>query len=308
VTALSVDYRGYGESGGTPHDKLSSDDLTKMMATTWPGDIDAALAFLSRQPGVKAERVGAAGGSCGVNNAVQLARRHDHVKALALLAGGTDRAGRLFLEESTAPPVFAAAAADDQYANFVEIMSWLFGVSHRPESRLAQYASGGHAAVIFKTHPELADALATWFAGVLLDSHPALPATNGVPLAPGILVTLHAIDQPGGAAAEIARRGRAPAGSHADPRLPESFVNQLGYEHMLMKDDSAAIDLMKLNALMYPHSPNTMDSLSDAYLAAGDKVSALAAATQVLVRLETPRRKADLRRVAEGKIKQLSAR
>jgi tetratricopeptide (TPR) repeat protein len=281
-----------------------------MMASTWPGDIDAAFAFLSRQPGVAMERVGAGGGSCGVNNAVQLARRHGNVKALALLAGPTDRGGRLFLESGAGPPVFAAAAADDQYANFVQIMSWLFGVSHRPESRLAQYPDGGHAAVMFRKHPDLADAIARWFTAVLTNRPDALPATNGVPLAPAVLDGLHDIDRPGGAASAIRRRA-APETASGDPLLPEYFVNQLGYEHMLMKDFPGAIDLMKLNAAMYPASPNALDSLGDVYLAAGDKESALAAATRTLDLLDkdsvnTPRRKADIREAAEAKIKRLS--
>jgi dienelactone hydrolase len=310
ITALSVDYRGYGESGGTPHDKLTNDELTKMMATTWPADIDAAFAFLSRQSGVNMERVGAGGGSCGVSNAVQLARRHGNVKALALLAGPTDREGRLFLEGPAPPPVFAAAAADDQYADFVQIMSWLFGVSQRSESRLAQYPTGGHAAIIFKTHPELADTIARWFAAVLPGTPGAVPATNGVPLAPGILEELHEIDRAGGAAAAIKRRAETPEDPR-NTRLPEYPVNQLGYEHMLMKDYPAAIELMKLNAVMYPDSPNTQDSLGDVYLAAGDKVSALATARRTLVLLDkdtidTPQQKNRLRNAAEGKIKQLS--
>src|SRR5580765_5506932 len=49
ITALAIDYRGYGESGGTPHDRLSNADQAKMIATVWPGDIDAAFAFLSKQ-------------------------------------------------------------------------------------------------------------------------------------------------------------------------------------------------------------------------------------------------------------------
>jgi dienelactone hydrolase len=150
ITALSIDYRGYGESGGTPHDRLANAELASMMSTVWPSDIDAAFDFLGRQPGVTMARVGAGGGSCGVNNAVQLARRHGNVRALALLAGPADRDGRLFLEGPAAPPVFAAAAADDRYADFVAIMSWLFGVSHSSESRLAQYPVGGHAAIIFQ--------------------------------------------------------------------------------------------------------------------------------------------------------------
>jgi len=310
ITALAIDYRGYGESGGTPYNKLSNIELTKMMATTWPTDIDTAFAFLSRQPGVKMDRVGAGGGSCGVNNAVQLARRHDNVKALALLAGPTDRDGRLFLAGATAPPVFAAAAADDKYANFVQIMSWLYGVSPHAESRLAQYPTGGHAAIIFNTYPGLADTIAKWFAAVLPSTPGALPTTNGVPLAPAILTELHDIDQPGGAAAAIKRLGTsAPHG----PLVPEYFVNQLGYEHMLMKDNAGAIDLMKLNTVLYPTSPNTMDSLGDVYLAAGDKGAALETAKRTLVLLEhdtvdTSQRKTDLRNAAEGKIKQLSGR
>lgn len=308
ITALSVDYRGYGESGGTRHDKLSNEELAKQQSTTWPIDIDSAFAFLSRQPGVKMDRAGAAGGSCGVNNAVQLARRHDNVKALALLAGGPDRDGRLFLETQTAPPVFAAAAADDKYADFVAIMSWIFGTSKRPESRLAQYPTGGHAAVIFKTHPGLADTIATWLAGVLANPPHPLPTTNGVPLPPDVLAGLHAVDRPGGAAALMRHLGERASAPTDVPRLPEYFVNQLGYEHMVMKDYPTAIDLMKLNSATYPDSPNAMDSLGDVYLASGDTASASAAAKRALTVLDrdtvdTPERKAAIRTSAEGKIK-----
>jgi len=66
ITALSVDYRGYGESGGTPHEKLSNAELTEQQTKVWPSDVDSAFAFLSRQQGVDVKRMGAAGGSCGV--------------------------------------------------------------------------------------------------------------------------------------------------------------------------------------------------------------------------------------------------
>jgi dienelactone hydrolase len=312
ITTLSFDHRGYGESPGTPWNKLPNADLATQMTTVWPGDIDSAFALLSRQPGVDTTRMGAAGGSCGVNNAVQLARRHANVKALALLAGPTDRDGRLFLEGANAPPVFAAAAGDDKYANFVQIMSWTYGVSKRPESRFAQYPTGGHAAVMFGTHPGLADTITMWFAAVLPAATGPLPSTNGVPLDPAVVAGLHAVDQPGGAAAAIRQLADAKT-AQAVPRLPEYFVNQLGYEHMLMKDYPTAIELMKLNGALYPASPNTMDSLGDVYLAAGDTAQALAASRRTLVLLEkdtadTPQRKSDIKGSAEGKIKQLSKR
>src|SRR5262245_6018126 len=114
ITALAVDYRGFGESAGPRYDTLSREQQAAVTTDAWPGDFDAALAFLSRQSGVDAARIGAAGGSCGVNTAIHLARRHANVKALALLAGPADREARSFIEAPGAPPVFAAAAADDR--------------------------------------------------------------------------------------------------------------------------------------------------------------------------------------------------
>jgi dienelactone hydrolase len=300
ITALSIDYRGFGESGGTRYDTLTGEQQAALTANAWPGDFDAALAFLSRQAGVDARRLGAAGGSCGVNNAIRLAARHANVKALALLAGPADREARAFIEAPGAPPIFAAAAADDRYADFVLVSSWLFGISPSTASRFAQYPDGGHAAVVFRAHPDLADQIAQWF-GAVLDNTPAsLPATNGVPMAPAVLQGLKAIERPGGAAA-------------AHPPLPEYIVNWLGYEHLALKDGGTALEIMKLNATSHPASANAQDSLGDACLAAGDTVSALAAAKRTLELLDadttdTPQRKAGIRSAAEAKIAKLSAR
>src|SRR6201988_4864393 len=45
----------------------------------------------------------------------------------------------------------------------------------------------------------------------------------------------------------------------------------MGYEHLQSGDAKTAIDIFKLNAASYPDSPNVFDSLSDAYLADGQK-------------------------------------
>ena len=298
ITALSIDYRGYGESGGTPHDQLSAEQQAAVAAQA-PADVDAALAFLSRQSGVDATRLGAAGGSCGVNHAIHLAQRHANVKALALLAGPADRDARAFISAPGAPPVFTAAAADDRYADFVLVGSWQFGISPRSESRFAQYPDGGHAAVVFRAHPELADLLVQWFGAVLRDTPASLPKTNGVPMAPAVLQGLKAIEQRGGTATE-------------HPPLPEYIVNWLGYEHLALKDNALALEILQLNAAAYPSSANAQDSLGDAYLAAGDHASALAAAKRTLELLDTDttdtaERKAAIRSSADAKIKRLSS-
>ena len=90
-------------------------DALQLVNGKWPGDIDAALTFLLSQPGVDRTRVGVGGGSCGVTQAVGVARRHRDVRSLVLLAGPIDQEGRRFLVRNPWMPVFASAAADDQY-------------------------------------------------------------------------------------------------------------------------------------------------------------------------------------------------
>ncbi len=313
ITALSVDYRGYGESGGPRYEKLDQAALNKMITEQWPSDIDVAFAYLSKQPGVDTTRMAASGGSCGVDNALQLARRHKNVKALALLAGGADRAGRQFIAAPGAPPIFAAAAADDKYADFVAIMGWFTALSSNPQSRMAQYRDGGHAAVVFAKHPGLADTIALWFAGVLKTRGGALPKTNGVPMKADAARVLHEIDQPGGAIAVGKRLAAARSKQPGAQLFSEFFVNSLGYEHLAANDVAGAFEIMKLNVAAYPTSPNAMDSLGDIHLARGDSAAALDAAKKTLVLLDkdtvdTPERKAQIREAAVGKITRLSSR
>ena len=64
--------------------------------------------------------------------------------------------------------------------------------------------------------------------------------------------------------------------------FPESETNQLGYQ--LLQDGNAkdAVEVFKLNVDAYPASANTYDSLSDGYLALGNKAAALRYAEKTL--------------------------
>src|SRR5271163_2158777 len=72
INALTIDNRGFGESGG-PRFEGASPEVSQRLNDKWPEDFDAAYRFLSEQPGVDKARLGAGGGSCGVNNALKLA-------------------------------------------------------------------------------------------------------------------------------------------------------------------------------------------------------------------------------------------
>lgn len=51
----------------------------------------------------------------------------------------------------------------------------------------------------------------------------------------------------------------------------EAKINQMGYEALAAGDVDRAIELFKLNAMAYPDSWNTYDSLGEAYAAKGEK-------------------------------------
>jgi len=114
INVLTLDYRGFGESCGTPNDKLTPEERKKIWTDVWPHDIDLAIPISCGNRASNATRFGAGGASCGVNNAIQLARRHPDVKALMLLSGPTDRDGRLFLQSSKGLPIFYSSSGGRQ--------------------------------------------------------------------------------------------------------------------------------------------------------------------------------------------------
>lgn len=53
--------------------------------------------------------------------------------------------------------------------------------------------------------------------------------------------------------------------------LNESYINGQGYQQLNAKAYKKAIDIFRINTLLYPESGNAYDSLGEAYLANGDK-------------------------------------
>jgi dienelactone hydrolase len=271
INVLTLDNRGFGESGGEPHDKLTPEQEGQVETQKWPGDIDTALLYLESQPGVRHDVIGAGGASCGVNNSVQAARRHPEVRSLVLLSGNTDLNGRQFLRSSATLPVFFAVADDDEFSPTVETLEWLYSLTPNPGKKLVHYATGGHGVEMFSAHPELPVAIVDWYVTTLITTPGRAPVLRDVPTIPQESHNLDLVDQPGGAAKvakmlEDARRRDPKAGLFS-----EGIVNYMGYEHLQSGDRKGAIEILKLNATAYPNSPNVYDSLSDAYLADGQK-------------------------------------
>lgn len=308
ISALTIDNRGFGESGG-PRFDLEKPDVQRQLIEKWPGDFDAAFAWLLAQPGVDKDRIGAGGGSCGVNNAVKLASRHPEVRSLVLLAGPTDSAGMDYLLQHAWLPIFTAAAADDQYdSQAPQLMRWFAELPGNPRNKFVGFADGRHGTEIFGPHPELVGQISAWFVDTLLKS-PAEPGARFTPRPTAISQFWSVASQRGGAAkaAQMFQDARK-----RDPKaflFPETALNQLGYARLQAGDKDDAVELFKLNVEAYPASSNARDSLADGYIARGENDLALAAEQKCLELLAADkiddRFKAQLRQSAEQKIAKL---
>jgi dienelactone hydrolase len=286
INVLTLDFRGFGDSGGTPLEKLTPEKAGRDMQEVWPGDVDLALKFLETQPGVSHDFIGAGGASCGVDQAVQLARRHAEVKSLVLLSEGTDRAGREFLRKSPKLPLFMAAADDDPDLGVVEIMQWLGDLSPDPSNKLMHYTTGGHGVEMFAAHKELPGMIVDWFRATLKDP-PSVPATRAAGSMSAESRFLELLDQPDGLSKAIAMFAEERRRDPKSVLFSEIVLNRIGYEHLVTGDSKGAIEMFKLNVTAYPSSPNVYDSLGDAYLANGQKDLARENAKKTLELLAT---------------------
>jgi len=308
IHVLTVDYRGFGESGGTPVKDLPPADFGKVMQEKWPGDIDVAFAYLQAQPGVSHTIAGAGGASCGVNQSIQLARRHPEVQTLVLLSGNTTRDGREFLSKSQKLPGLFSAADDDGGA--VEVMQWLYSLSSNPGSKFVQYQTGGHGTNMFAAHKELPDMIVAWYLQTLVKTPGSAPAAAASSHRPVDTNILQLIDSPGGAAKAQQKLEDARKKDLKANIFNEDLVNVLGYEHLQDGDTKGAVEILKLNATAYPNSPNVYDSLSDAYLADGQKDLARENAKKALQLLASnttydEQRRKGIQESAEDKLKDL---
>jgi len=303
---IALDYRGYGESRGTRSDDPQQQQW--IADREWPGDVDAAYAWLTSQPGVDKTRLGAAGASCGVNQAVQLARRHPEVRTVVLLSGAFTAKDREFVRDSAWLPIFGAASHGDGGA--VEAMRWGMGWSRNTANEFAVYQAAGHGAEMFAKEKDLQPKVLAWFERYVRDApatRPAVTTAAGPTVVEQFWTTLN---QPGGVTRARQLYDEAKARDKDVVLFPESETNLLGYQLMQNGDPKDAVTVLQMNLEAYPRSSNAADSLSDAWLAAGDKEQALTYARKAIAMLDedpnaTPQFRQLVRESAEGKIKQL---
>jgi len=307
ISVLTFDLRGYGDSEGERF-VPAPPEHKGAMTQHWPGDIDAAFDYLAGQAGVDKSRIGVGGASCGVNNAVETARRHPEVKSLVLLSGTTSEDGRAFLEAFDTRPVFVSASTGDDDA--LPYMQWLALFLHDPRSMLIACKDAGHGAEMFKVAKTLPNSIVDFFVRTLTETpRPGARRIAHISAATQFWATLTGPEGPARARAILSERLKNDP--LAAPTLfPEVVMNLYGYDRLQHGDTKEAIEVLKLNELAYPSSANVYDSLGDAYLADGQKEEALRYSEKALAMLGTnppddPDRAKAIRLNSEDRIRKL---
>ena len=164
VHVLTLDLRGFGDSGGQPLREIGFQTFMQHA----PGDVDAAFDYLTAQEGVDAESVGAGGASCGAMLTADLAARRD-VEALMLLSGPPSEAAVANMASSSDLAVFAAAATGDTVTPGVaDALQGAVDGSAHPHSTAKIYDGPEHGLPMFDKNPDLEPALVSWLKAELL--------------------------------------------------------------------------------------------------------------------------------------------
>ena len=309
MNVMTVDLRGYGDSEGTPIDKLTPGEANVVFNEKVPQDVESAYRFLIAQPTVSPDILVVGGASCGVNQSVHLAMKHPEVKALVLLSEITDIEGRNFLRAHPSLPLFLATAEDDDDPGVSDLMQWLSTFSTNAHTKFVRYKTGGHGVEMFAAHPELPATIVDWVK--IAVRSPKIAAVKSSPYASPETQFLDVLDQRGAAANAAPLYADASGRNRNGAAVSEVVLNRIGYDHLQNGDRKGAIAILKLNATLYPNSPNVYDSLGDAYLADGQNDLARQNAQKAIELLAhdttdpQDRRKA-IRDSAEQKLKQLS--
>jgi hypothetical protein len=250
------------------------------------------------------------------------------------MSGETFQDGLTFLARSPGLPKLFVVANDDEYPPTVEAMEWLYVKSSGVGKRFLRYpgreapwrgleappwvpATGSHGVDLFRRHPDLGDAIVRWSVTTLLRTPGHAPrgqADAAVLPSADVLKQLDAGD-----VETVARRLTEVRRRDPNAQLfPEITANILGYDRLRAGDPRSAVAILKLVSIAYPRSADAADSLTDAYLAAGETRLARQSAEKALTLLgpgtprgsmwqETEERRAYIRQNVEKNLKTLSA-
>ncbi|MBA6301852.1 S9 family peptidase [Colwellia sp. MB02u-14] len=171
IHALSLDFRGYGESAkgefnfekvrALPSDKQSA--AWQKLSTLWPSDVQLAYNYLKNNMSDKGI-VGVVGASCGGYQAITLAEKNP-ISVMGFFSSGQseDNIARYTKTLANKPTLIIASEKD---TGTYESAQKLFSASTNMGSKFIAYKGTAHGYPLLDSDTELAGYMVSW-----LDSH-----------------------------------------------------------------------------------------------------------------------------------------
>lgn len=166
IKVLTVDFRGYGTSGGeqipgvTPQAQARRDAVMKEKG---PGDVDAMHSYLVSQTTVDKSRVATGGAGCAVGPAADAAMRHKDVNALMVLSGAASDEAKAYVSQTPGLAVFGASGENETTGDTSKPIKDLVAASRHPQSTVKTYTGFQPGVLLFPRFPDLEPAIVEWF-------------------------------------------------------------------------------------------------------------------------------------------------
>ena len=157
ITALALDLRGHGRSGGT------GSELAAMA-----GDVQSAVNWLAGNANVRTGAIAVVGASLGANLAGIVTAASPTVRAAALISPSLEyrslRLDAATMKKIGDRPLWLAASTEDPYA--LRTVKELAADNPAREQRLTTVR--GHGSILFSADQDLARALVDWLKATLI--------------------------------------------------------------------------------------------------------------------------------------------
>ena len=172
IHALSLDFRGFGESTST---KYNVDVIQKLpqaerrqawskMSSHWPEDVQIAFDYLKGKI-AKNGKVGVIGASCGGSQAITLAEK-ESISAISFFSSSQrDENIARYSKTLVEQPTLIIASEDD--GRTFTSAKLLFSAANHPKSKMISYKGSMHGYPLLESDKQLTQTIVAWFASEL---------------------------------------------------------------------------------------------------------------------------------------------
>ncbi|MGJ8681815.1 alpha/beta hydrolase [Paraglaciecola sp.] len=173
VHALSIDFRGFGESTDAEFDVNKVRELPEnqrrkawgAMSADWSKDVQKAYDFLQEKTSSKG-KIGVIGASCGGGQAINLAQNNP-IEVIGFFSSAQGESNIARYQSRLANKPTLIIAAEDDGNTFVSAQT-LFKTTTHPKSKFISYKGGEHGYPLLKQDQHLATEIVNWFTSQLV--------------------------------------------------------------------------------------------------------------------------------------------